>query len=642
MFIKYDSVFFLVLSVAFLGSGCSRVQSDSSSSRVVLQFPSFYKASLEGGRQKSLGSRSITEGEQTIQSQSATNSGLGASSESGSELGFGDKSERKPYPVLVTLSSSSGQRPQFFQLPIILKDETFEVQPLEIQLDRGEIAIQVLMFLPDESLGGKSDGGMLPYLGYSDKILLNQAEQTIQLSLKPLTDFLGGDVAGRVISSDTELTGRVEYHVKVQNHLPPLKVNFFNGTIINGWFQLVALHSKDLQGIEYILVRKEVTGPLREQNIFGPGKVHNLETLYAETLNESVQRGAQVAIPHTTSVRSEWTITSNCSYGGTSCSSTQTWKFDRYRSAESYVLGFWKREPSVTLQDKAVTHDFTALVDYPSGTPGQFLYRYQSNLNEYLSNFITDSEYVQPHVWLTESSSSVWNEIQKITEIDMDRSPVRQGHGFFYFRGYTNTDINTISSYPLITENSLYFHKDLVNGLKDSFSGFRGIFKTVAFDQKCLLSDCTTHKKTDRPVYIEKKYYANSSDIEFHDMKTLTLLPGVSVKKMKVFVNHTESDFWLKDENTVCTPDLTLKVKDSAEDIDSFFTSIGDSTASPSTITINRSDSSSDTVTINGLQDKFYSMAVCAVVSLSGGGEFLIPEPIIFHSSDLSRNQPNN
>ena len=431
------------LFLVLLTTGCARISSDKS--KVTLDFSGFYQKS------------------QSILSQNGE--------------------EDNGFPTLVTISRRDGTRAQHFKV--------LPGMSLDLELERGEVTIQALLFGPDETLvqpaGNERDGGMRPYLVVQE-VTLDQPEQTLSLTAVPITDFMGGDVGGRILTtSNNGPTGVVTYNIKVNAQLPPLKLDIFKPSIVNGWFQFFALHSSQLLGIEYLLPDGT--------NAFGPGEVHNLSTLY-----QNSNKQTQVVLPNRATIRSD----------------TTGYRFDGARGAESYILGFWG--PGVGPDQKA----YQSFVD-----PITESYKYQSNLvsmdSAMLSSFLPSLS-LSYFSWSSETVSQVFSQAMSVTETSPS-SGIFQGITSVRHRGGLNI---SLPPDPTMSESLLFSSLAISSGTKDHFTGFRGIFRVSEWSNGDL------------------KFVASNTDHKLY------LLPDVQLGKVEVFINTTSKDDELDEESDTC------------------------------------------------------------------------------------------
>lgn len=169
-----------------------------------------------------------------------------------------------PLPALLTLSRPDGSNP----VALSINPQV----PYQAEWDRGQtITIQVLVFFPSQLTDG------MDAFYAKQNILLDQAEQNIQISLTQVNGFVKGEVGGRYLTTNISgPTGKISYKLHTQAGLPPFHLNFFNDYMINGWFQAFAIYAPQFLGIEYSLTNGT---PL-----FGTGVPKNLENFYEENL----------------------------------------------------------------------------------------------------------------------------------------------------------------------------------------------------------------------------------------------------------------------------------------------------------------------------------------------------------------------
>lgn len=330
--------------------------------------------------------------------------------------------------VMSSASNTADQAyPAFFTVSNVDKTGTpvhFALYPNEVRelsIERGEIIIQAIIFFPPDVNLGNDGGGMEPYYGFQ-KVLLDQPEQTISLSVKKVKDFVSGTVAGRVLTTNNSgPTGSIAYHFRSASDLPPIKMEMFNDYIVNGWFQTFAMHSPDFLGIEYLLPDGT--------NIFGQGAIKNVLNLY-----EGNGYQMQAAVPYRSSFYSS--------------------QFHGHREPEVYTLGFWG--PGKTLANNKIYRG-----DFSSAE----IYKYDSSYDE-----------TTPSPGATLSGEvSIWPADLSLIYQLTESSGNFLGHEKFYYRN----GIEGPASESSIANALVYTLSSLEEGSKDSFGGFRGIFQPV-------------------------------------------------------------------------------------------------------------------------------------------------------------------
>lgn len=400
-------------------------------------------------------------------------------------------------PAFFTVSRLDGTQPMHFHL---LPHES-----RVLDLPRGSVVIQALLFSKLAYPGlseNDSDGGMQPYFA-EQAIILDQAEQSVVLSLQTPKNFITGEVAGRYLSaSNAGPTGDVEYNIKIKSHLPPIKLGkvMDKSYIINGWFQFFALRSDDVLGIEYLLADGT--------NVFGPGAIKNLDNLVEIPFDRTQPtQQVQLAVPWSAKTRYD-------NPGG----GTPILVLDGFREPEVYTLGFWgpgrAANQSAQFYFNDASFNFTELEN---------TYVYQSDLKVQdetaLMTYTGDSV---NKITITKVTSPLGNrvaQLQATTSVTAG-SALQRGSGQASIRGDHNQNPAATMDLALVLD-----FKTLVNSGKDGFGAFRGFLRAANYPAVSSYPNS----------FNGWTHYRNPSD------KFLHVLPGIKIEALSVYLSNSDN-----------------------------------------------------------------------------------------------------